>query len=63
MNVKQFKDYISELPDDMEIVVSDGKGWLYRVVDVHRTLTTDSKRNDTSVVVIKPIYSFDKLEE
>lgn len=63
MNVKQFKDYISELPDDMEIAVSDGKGWLYRVVDVHRTLTKDSRGNDTSVVVIKPIYSFEELEE
>lgn len=63
MNVKQFKDYISELPDDMEIAVSDGKGWLYRVVDVYRTLTKDSRGNDTSVVVIKPIYSFEELEE
>lgn len=63
MNVKQLKDYISELPDNMEIAVSDGKGWLYRVADIHRTLTKDSRGHDTSVVVIKPIYSFEELEE
>lgn len=63
MIVKQFKDYVSELPDDMEITVSDGKGWLYEVIDVHRTLTRDSGGNDTSVVVIKPIYSFEEMEK
>lgn len=63
MNVKQLKDYISELPDDMEIAVSDRKGWLYRVVNIHRTLTKDSRGHDTSVVVIKPIYSFKELEK
>ena len=63
MNVKQLKDYISELPGDMEITVSDGKGWLYRVVDVHRTITKGSSGKDASVVVIKPIYRFEELEE
>lgn len=63
MNVKQFKDYLSELPDDMAITVSDGQGWLYELVDVYRTITKDSRGNDASVVVIKPIYSLEQVVE
>ena len=30
MNVKQLKEYLTDLPDDMDITVSDGEGWLYK---------------------------------
>ena len=58
MNVKQLKEYLTDLPDDMDITVSDGEGWLYYVEGAHETLTRDRRGKDIQVAVIKPLYSF-----
>lgn len=62
MNVKQLKEYLSDLPDDMEVTVGDGYGWLYEIGSVHPTLTKE-KGKEKSVLVIQPTIKLEEVEE
>jgi hypothetical protein len=58
MNVKELRNYLSTLSDDMEITVSAGYGTLLDVKEVHTTITRSHGEvpEDEHVVVIHPIF-------
>ncbi|MGX7394008.1 hypothetical protein [Carnobacterium mobile] len=58
MKVKELKEYLSTLPNNMEVTISDGKGYLIDVSGVNQTITREFESTDleTQVVVIYPMF-------
>lgn len=57
MTIEELKKAIADLPDNMQVVVSDGKGYLVDATDVYTTFTTDYEMNmDAHVAVIHPKF-------
>lgn len=60
MNVKELKDYLEGIPDDREIKISDGKGYLMNTHSISQTFTVkswDELELAVSTVVLYPLRS------